>query len=540
MAVARDGQRFQDQSEETQAAFQATYGDQAEAQWIKEHNAAIANQPSGGGNGNGGGGGGNKPTPSSSGPSVDQNGNYDGRYGGLDKDGNIASGVFKGSSPQLVDIVLAMYQQSAGLNRQQVEGQLDIARKQLGLQGQSLDIQKTGQLLQFKLGSRGLDIQQQLGNRGLDLTASGQQIQQQLGNRGLDIQQFLGLGQLGVSNRGLDIQQLLGQQGLDTQRELGLGQLGLGQGQLNLATQLGQGNLQLGAGQLALQQQLGLGGLEQQKRALDLQYAQFQQIGVPQAALDQWKSEQEIALAKQAQTTNENRLALDTMQALANMGGPADYFQAADLAAGLKQRQAGGPVFLNRLLSGESGPAFNAPGGLPDVQSAQTLGAQMGQNIAQPNPATMAQTYNPLQGEFRAPPRPPAYSPPPSAPTPSPLPLPTFGDLQSPSPGPNYPGGMNPAPNPPRNITVAPNPNYAMPNPSTFNPGSWAPPPPPTTTGTATPPSQLPNPSTFNPSPTTSPTTNVPPSISTTGTLDDLRKRSKASKQQNKAQKVAA
>lgn len=536
--AAKDGARFEDQSDSTQAAFRQQYGNNAAAEWEKRHNAQVDTGVDPGASDA------DKARIAAANPrsSTSGNGGNGNDYGPVGADGTITSGIYKGMTPQSVKILLDLYQQSAGLNRIQVEGQLDIARKQLGLQGQSLDLQKAGQALQFKLGSRGLDIQQELGNRGLDLTANGQVIQQQLGNRGLDIQQMLGMGQLGVSNRGLDIQQLLGQQGLDTQRELGLGQLGLGQGQLNLSGELGRGNL-------ALQQTLGLGGLEQQKRAIDLQYAQMQQIGIPQAELDRWKSEQEIALAKQAQATNENRLGLDTMQALAQLGGPADYFQAADLAAGLKQRQAGGPVFLNRLLSGESGPAFNAPGGIPDVQSAQTLGAQMGQDIGPINPANIGTTYNPLRGNYQAPPRPAPYTPPPSSPSPQPLPFPMGG---GPSVGPNYPGGMNPTPNPPRNLNVAPNPGLSMPNPSTFNTGGLQSNLPRPSTWTQTPspsPTQLPNPSTFGGlSPQVTPT-NVPkqpfptsglPDPSTFGTIDDPRKRSKASKQQNKQQKVAA
>ena len=39
--AAKDGQRLEDQSADVQAAYRAIHGDDAEAQWIEDHNAAL-------------------------------------------------------------------------------------------------------------------------------------------------------------------------------------------------------------------------------------------------------------------------------------------------------------------------------------------------------------------------------------------------------------------------------------------------------------------------------------------------------------------
>ena len=93
--------------------------------------------------------------------------------------------------------------------------------------------------------------------------------------------------------------------------------------------------------------------------------------------IDRWYKGEQLKLAQQAQQLDNDKFGLDMVSRLAQMGGPGDYFQAADFAAGMQQRQST-PVFLQNLWNNQPMPAFQQAGGIPIPQSAYTIGNMLG------------------------------------------------------------------------------------------------------------------------------------------------------------------
>jgi hypothetical protein len=109
-------------------------------------------------------------------------------------------------------------------------------------------------------------------------------------------------------------------------------------------------------------------------------------------ALDKWYQEQQVQLAQQRlamedrqfnQTFGENQRQFNTttgvglLGTLANLRGPANYYQASEYARGVS-RMPETPTFLAALQNGAKLAGFGAQGGLPTPESYGTLAAKLG------------------------------------------------------------------------------------------------------------------------------------------------------------------
>lgn len=120
--AAADGQRFQDQSDQTQQDFRAAYGDNAEAAWNQEHNAVI---------GQSGGGGGGNASASSSG----SNG------GATDWTKDFFSNQ-AGQAQAALDQSAKQFKQTLGVRKDELKAQIDQWQRQTKLQYDQLKEQK--------------------------------------------------------------------------------------------------------------------------------------------------------------------------------------------------------------------------------------------------------------------------------------------------------------------------------------------------------------------------------------------------------------
>ena len=133
---------------------------------------------------------------------------------------------------------------------------------------------------------------------------------------------------------------------------------------------------------------------ENQKKQIEQQY----RVALMQARTAE-EAQRATAEYQRAQVAlAEQRLALDTelgrgrldldrelgrgqlgntlMSTLANMRGPANYYQAAEYARGVSQMPET-PTFLRALMDNSRLPGFGAQGGLPTPESAETMLAKL-------------------------------------------------------------------------------------------------------------------------------------------------------------------
>lgn len=120
------------------------------------------------------------------------------------------------------------------------------------------------------------------------------------------------------------------------------------------------------------------------KQQLDQQYKTARMQAKSQQErneIDRWYNEQQVEIAR-ARLAEEGRqfdtkTGMDLLSTLAQLRGPADYYQAANYARGVAN-DPNSAAFLTALRNNTKLPGFGAQQGIPEAETGNTLMAKLG------------------------------------------------------------------------------------------------------------------------------------------------------------------